>query len=78
MSKDKIRYGKNIREKYSYEYKAYWSKVQDEYIMLPSQNRIPDYECMATFISTVQKEVIKDVVLFANRKIEAAKEIVNK
>lgn len=69
---------KSIREKYSYEYKAYWSKVQDEYIMLPSQNGIPDYECMATFISAIQKEVIKDVVLFANRKIEAAKEIVNK
>lgn len=69
---------KSIREKYSYEYKAYWSKVQDEYIMLPSQNGIPDYDCMATFISAVQKEVIKDVVLFANRKIEAAKEIVNK
>ena len=69
---------KSIREKYSYEYKAYWSKVQGEYIMLPSQNGIPDYDCMATFISAVQKEVIKDVVLFANRKIEAAKEIVNK
>ena len=69
---------KSIREKYSYEYKAYWSKVQYEYIMLPSQNGIPDYDCMATFISAVQKEVIKDVVLFANRKIEAAKEIVNK
>ena len=69
---------KSIREKYSYEYKAYWSKVQDEYIMLPSQNGIPDYKCMATFISAIQKEIIKDVVLFANRKIEAAKEIVNK
>lgn len=69
---------KSIREKYSYEYKAYWSKVQDEYIMLPSQNGIPDYDCMATFISAVQKEIIKVVVLFANRKIEAAKEIVNK
>lgn len=69
---------KSIREKYSYEYKAYWSKVQDEYIMLPSQNGIPDYDCMATFISAVQKEVIKDVVLFANRKIETAREIVNK
>ena len=69
---------KSIREKYSYEYKAYWSKVQDEYIMLPSQNGIPDYDCMATFISAIQKEVIKDVVFFADRKIEAAKEIVNK
>lgn len=44
---------KSIREKYSYEYKAYWSKVQDEYIMLPSQNGIPDYDCMATLISAI-------------------------
>ena len=69
---------KSIREKYSYEYKAYWNKVQDEYIMLPSQNGFPDYESMATFISAIQKEVIKDVVLFADRKIEASKEVVNK
>ena len=69
---------KSIREKYSYEYKAYWSKVQDEYIMLPSQNGLPDYESMATFISAIQKEVIKDVVLFADRKIKASKEVVNK
>lgn len=69
---------KSIREKYSYEYKAYWSKVQDEYIMLPSQSGLPDYDCMATFISAIQKEVIKDVVLFADRKIGVAKKIVNK
>ena len=47
-------------------------------IQLPSHNGKPDYECMATFISAIQKEVIKDVVLFADRKIGAAKEIVNK
>lgn len=69
---------KYIREKYSYEYKAYWSKVQDEYIMLPSQSGLPDYDCMATFISAIQKEVIKEVVLFADRKIGVAKKIVNK
>lgn len=69
---------KSIREKYSYEYKAYWSKVQDEYIMLPSQSGLPDYDCMVTFISAIQKEVIKDVVLFADRKIGVAKKIVNK
>ena len=69
---------KSIREKYSYEYKAYWSKVQDEYIMLPSQSGLPDYDCMATFISAIQKEVIIDVVLFADRNIGVAKKIENK
>lgn len=38
-------------------------------IQLPSQNGFPDYERMATFISAIQKEVIKDVVLFVDRKI---------
>lgn len=46
--------------------------------MLPSQSGLPDYDCMATFISAIQKEVIKDVVLFADRKIGVAKKIVNK
>lgn len=66
---------KSIRKKYSYEYKAYWSKIQDEYIMLPSRNGHPDYGCMAIFISAIQKEVIKDVVLFADRKIGMAKKL---
>ena len=59
--------------------KNFYAKDADALnIKLPSQNGVPDYDRMATFISAVQKEVIKDVVLFANRKIEVAKEIVNK
>lgn len=59
--------------------KNFYAKDADALnIQLPSQNGVPDYDCMATLISAIQKEVIKDVVLFANRKIEAAKEIVNK
>lgn len=33
---------------------------------------------METLISAVQKLVIKDVVEYANRKIEATKKIINK
>ena len=59
--------------------KNFYAKDADALnIQLPSRNGLPDYDCMATFISAIQKEVIKDVVLFANLKIEAAKEIVNK
>lgn len=47
-------------------------------IQLPSRNGQPDYDHMSTFVSAIQKVVIKDVVLFADRKIGAAKEIVNK
>lgn len=59
--------------------KNFYAKDADALnIQLPSHNGKPDYECMATFISAIQKEVIRDVVLFADRKIGAAKEIVNK
>lgn len=59
--------------------KNFYAKDADALnIQLPSQNGLPDYDRMATLISAIQKEVIKDVALFANRKIEAAKEIVNK
>ena len=59
--------------------KNFYAKDADTLnIQLPSRGGQPDYECMATFISAVQKIVIKDVVLFADRKIGLAKEIVNK
>lgn len=67
---------KSIREKYSYEYKAYWRKIQDEDIMLPSRNGHPDYDCMVTFISAIQKTVIKEVVQYADRKINAVKDLI--
>lgn len=44
-------------------------------IMLPTKNGEPDYEAMATLISAIQKLVIKDVVLYADRKIEKTKEV---
>lgn len=59
--------------------KNFYAKDADALnIQLPSRNGLPDYDCMATFISAIQKEIIKDVVLFANRKIGMAKKIVNK
>lgn len=35
-----------------------------------------DFDFMETFISAVQKLVIKDVVLYADKKIAAAKEAI--
>lgn len=46
-------------------------------IQLPSLNGSPDYDRMATFLSAIQKEIIKEVVLFADRKIKATKEVMN-
>lgn len=39
---------------------------------------VPDYERMETFISAVQKLVIKDVVLYADREIEATLQVVSR
>ena len=46
-------------------------------IQLPIKNKKPDYEKMNILISAIQKIVIKDVVLNADRKIEATKKAVN-
>lgn len=55
----------------------FYAKDADELmISLPSKNNKPDYSLMATLISAIQKLVIKDVVLFSERKITAHKQVV--
>lgn len=54
---------------YSYKNKlGGWNVVKNKYIQLPIKNDKPDYELMGTLISAIQKLVIKDVVLYADRK----------
>lgn len=53
--------------------------IKDQTIMLPvTSDDSPDYAFMETFISAVQKLVIKDVVLYADKKIAATKQAVHK
>jgi len=47
-------------------------------ISLPIKQQEPDYAKMETIISAIQKLVIKDVVLYANKKLDATKSVVNK
>jgi hypothetical protein len=57
----------------------FYAKDADELnISLPTQNNQPNYAIMETFISAIQKLVIKEVVLYADRKIAATKTVVNK
>ncbi len=57
----------------------FYAKDADELdILLPIKNNQPDYNLMETLISAIQKMVIKDVVLYADRKIEATKSVVDK
>ena len=46
-------------------------------MLLPTKNNKPDYATMETFIKAVEKLVIKDVVLYADSKIKATKEVVS-
>lgn len=47
-------------------------------IKLPEKNNRPSYETMETLISAIQKQVIKDVVLYADEKTAITKGVVNK
>ena len=59
--------------------KNFYAKDADELcIVLPSKDSAPDYETMATVISAVKKLVIKDVAKYADRKINAAKEVISR
>ncbi|MCI6188124.1 MAG: restriction endonuclease subunit S [Spirochaetia bacterium] len=69
---------KSIKQKFCYEFKATWDRVQREKIYLPTKNNKPDYATMETFIKAVEKLVIKDVVLYADSKIKATKNVVKK
>lgn len=62
--------------KYEWTNKAGWTKVKNETIQLPTRKGEIDYALMETFISAIQKLVIKDVVLYANREIEAMKQVI--
>lgn len=57
----------------------FYAKDADELnVSLPAQNQQPNYAVMETFISAIQKLVIKDVVLYTDKKIAATKSAVNK
>lgn len=69
---------KSLSSKYSWGNSISNKKIQTDFVILPITNNIPDYPMMETLISAVQKLVIKDVVEYADRKIEATKKIINK
>jgi hypothetical protein len=70
--------GKSILGKFSYGKKLRSSQSLKFKMKLPTQNDQPDHATMETLISAIQKMVIKDVVLYADKKIEITKNVVNK
>jgi len=54
---------------YSYKNKlGGWNVVKNKFIQLPIKNDKPDYELMGSLTSAIKKLVIKDVVLYVERK----------
>lgn len=62
----KFSYGKKLRSSQSLNFK----------MQLPTSNQQPDYSFMETLISAVQKLVIKEVVLYADKKIAATQQVI--
>lgn len=52
--------------------------ISKQEIQLPTKDNKPDYHTMETFISAIQKLVIKDVVLFTYKKLKATKEVIDR
>ncbi|MGN0728966.1 restriction endonuclease subunit S [Treponema sp.] len=63
---------------FNYGHNFYAKDADELYIYLPVKDGKPDYEAMETFISAVQKLVIKDVVKYADERIAATKDTVYK
>lgn len=63
---------------FNYGHNFYAKDADSLNIKLPTKGDAPDYEFMKNYISAIQKLVIKDVVLYADSKIEATKSIVSK
>ena len=66
---------RNLGHKYSWGDSISNKKIQTDTVFLPSKNGKPDYGYMQTLISAVQKQVIKDVVHYADEKIAATKTV---
>jgi hypothetical protein len=60
---------KSLGHKYSWGDSISNRKIQKDKVSLPIKNKKLNYEIMETFISAIEKLVIKDVVLYTNKKL---------
>lgn len=68
---------KSLGHKYSWGDSISSKKIKNDIVALPHLGEAPDYASMNLLISAIQKLVIKDVVLYADKRIDATKTIVN-
>ena len=69
---------KSLKHKYSWGDSISSKKIKNDSVTLPVKNGKIDYAIMGTLISAIQKLVIKDVVTYADRKIAATREVIDK
>ena len=69
---------KSLGHKYSWGDSISNKKIKNDIIALPYSGEVPDYDSMNLLISAIQKLVIKNVVLYADRRIEATRVIIKK
>lgn len=69
---------KSLGYKYSWGDRVSSKKIKNDIISLPYSGKEIDYASMSILVSAIQKLVIKDVVLYADKKIEATKKAINK
>lgn len=67
---------KALQGKFSYGKKLRSSQSLNLRMKLPTKNGTPDYDFMNTYITAIHKVVIKEVVLYAEKKIQATKEAI--
>jgi hypothetical protein len=63
---------------FNYSNNFYASDADELNIVLPIRNNRPNYDSMSLLISAIHKLVIKDVVKYADNKISATREVINK
>lgn len=67
---------KSLSHKYSWGNSVSKTKIKKDKIYLPCNNGEPNFEIMDSFITAIQKIVIKDVVLYVDKKMADSKEII--
>ena len=68
---------KSLGYKYSWGDSISSTKIKKDKVSLPILNKKPNYEILETFISAVQKLVMKDVILYVDRKKEELNKNIN-
>ncbi len=68
---------KSLRHRYSWGDSISNKKIQADKVTLPTSSDKLDYTQMETFIRAVEKLVIRDVVLYADRELAATQKVIN-